>query len=96
MLAVVDADGLPVTEWDMTDLQARDRSGRRFPANRKVKRLRLEAAGGPQWWLYHEYFGTGGCGPQPVWTAEGFIPPPGTRYGRKPRPRLPGEQPRWL
>lgn len=92
-LAVVDADGQPVTTWDTTDLRARDRSGRRFPANRKVKPLRVQAAGGPQWWLYHEFFGTGECGPQPEWTAEGFSS--GARFGRKPRPRGPGEEPRW-
>ncbi len=92
-LAVVDADGQTVTTWDETDLRARDRSGRRFPANRKVKPLRVQAAGGPQWWLYHEFFGTGECGPQPEWTAEGFSS--SARFGRKPRPRAPGEEPRW-
>lgn len=93
-LGVVDAEGQPVTEWDTTDLRARDRSGRRFPANRKVKPMPVRAAGGPQWWLYHEFFGTGECGPQPEWTAEGFSS--SARFGRKPRPRAPGEQPRWL
>ncbi|MBD8062076.1 helix-turn-helix domain-containing protein [Oceanitalea stevensii] len=93
-LAVVDADGQPVTTWDETDLRARDRSGRRFPANREVRPMRVQAAGGPQWWLHHEYFGTGECGPQPEWTAEGFSSD--ARFGRKPRPRAPGEKPRWL
>lgn len=51
-LAVVDADGELVTEWD-------------------------------------------GDGPQPEWTAEGFTPPEGTRYGREPRPYEEGEGPRW-
>lgn len=95
-LAVVDADGHPVTAWDATDLRARDRSGRRFPADREVRKLRVVAAGGPQWWVFHEFLGTGPCGPQPEWTAEGFVAPAGTRYGRKPRPRAPGERPGWL
>lgn len=94
-LAVVDVDGWPVTAWDTTDLLARDRSGRRFPANRQVHRLRVRAGDGPRWWLLHEFLGTGACGPQPEWTAEGFTPPPGTRFGKKPRPRKPGDPTPW-
>lgn len=80
-LAVVPVDAAPDIDWDPTDLEARTRDGRRFPANRMVRRSRF----GPDWWMYHEMMGTGDCGPKPVWTAEGFEPNPGTRYGPKPR-----------
>lgn len=89
-LAVVDEDGQVMHRWDETDLLARDRRGRRFPAHRKVRR-----STGPRWWEYHEYFGSRPEGPAPQWTAEGFIPPDGTRYGKPPRPYEEGEGPRW-
>lgn len=94
-LGVVDTDGRPVTDWDATDRRARDRSGRRFPAHRDVREV---APGGlaPLWWTLHEFLGTGECGPQPRWTAEGFPGPPGTQFGKKRRPRAPGEVPRWI
>lgn len=93
-LGVVDADGALVTRWSATDLQARDRAGRRFPAHRDVRQV---PPGGlsPLWWTLHEFLGTGACGPQPTWTAEGFRHPDGTRFGRRPRPCLPGEGPRF-
>lgn len=81
----------PEPEWDPTDLDAFTRSGSRFPAHRPVRR----SAGGPLWWWYHEMLGSRGDGPQPGWTAEGFTPPPGTRYGKKPRSREEGEGSRW-
>lgn len=80
-LAVVPVVAAPVIDWDPTDLEARTRDGRRFPANRLVK----QSAFGPYWWLYHEMLGTGDCGPKPKWTAEGFEPEPSTRFGPKPR-----------
>lgn len=80
-LAVVPVDAAPDVEWDPTDLQARTRDGRRFPANRTVQR----SIYGPDWWVYHEMMGTGTCGPRPKWTAQGFVPEPGTRFGPKPR-----------
>lgn len=86
------------TQWDHTDLEARTRAGGRFPANRQV----YSTPWGPMWWEYHERLGNRGFGPQPRWSAEGFTPPPGTRYGKKPtedggprwpftRPDLPGD-----
>lgn len=90
-LAVVDGDGAPLDRWEETDLLARDRRGRRFPAHRKVRRSTY----GPRWWEYHEYFGSRPEGPRPEWTAEGFVPPEGTRYGKPPRPYTEGEGPRW-
>ena len=80
-LAVVPVDATPDMDWDPTDLEARTRDGHRFPANRLVKPSKY----GPYWWVYHEMMGTGRCGPKPVWTAEGFEPGPGTRFGPKPR-----------
>lgn len=80
-LAVVPVDATPDIDWDPTDQEARTRDGRRFPANRTVRRSRF----GPDWWVYHEMMGTGRCVPKPVWTAEGFTPDPGTKYGPKPR-----------
>lgn len=93
-LGVVDADGALVTHWSSTDRQARDRAGRRFPAHRDVTRV---TPGGlrPLWWTLHEYLGTGACGPQPQWTAEGFRIPSGTRFGKEPRPYAPEERPRF-
>lgn len=79
-LAVVPMGATPDVEWDPTDLEARTRDGRRFPANRTVRRSRF----GPNWWMYHEVLGSRGCGPRPRWTAEGFTPDPGTRFGPKP------------
>lgn len=90
-LAVVDADGVVMKDWDETDVLARDRRGRRFPAHRAVRR----STHGPRWWEYHEYFGSRPEGPRPEWTAEGFRPPDGTRYGKPPRPYAEGEGPRW-
>lgn len=90
-LVLVDDRGQVVTDWEPTDLVAADRAGRRFPAHREVRTSKH----GPRWWLFHEYFGTGKCGPQPGWTAEGFTPPEGTRFGRVPRPAQEGEGPRW-
>lgn len=78
-------------DWDLTDLLARTRSGSRFPPHRSVR----EAGQGPLWWWYHEMLGRRGSGERPTWTAEGFAPPPGTRYGKEPRPREEGEAPRW-
>lgn len=91
VLAVVREDEAPDTRWDETDLLARTRAGARFPAHREVRSSRY----GPRWWTYHEEFGYRADGPRPVWTAEGFTPPPGTRYGKRPRPRQEGEGPRW-
>lgn len=90
-LAVVDESGTPVTAWEPTDLLASDRGGRRFPAHRKVRR----SEHGPRWWEFHEWFGTRADGPRPLWTAEGFTTPEGTRYGKTPRPPVEGEGPRW-
>lgn len=90
-LAVVPAGARPDVEWDRTDLEARTRSGSRFPANRQVR----QSPRGPLWWLYHEMLGSREFRPPPVWTAEGFVPPEGTRYGKKPRPYEAGEGPRW-
>lgn len=84
----VSDDGHPV--WDVTDLEARTRSGARFPAHRAVQ----ESRWGPRWWEYHELYGNRGLGPRPRWTAEGFTPPPGTRYGKEPTPG-PDGGPRW-
>lgn len=80
----------PKPEWPDTDLQARTRSGSRFPAHREVR-----GTDGPLWWWYHEYLGSRRYGEAPRWTAEGFTPPEGTRYGKKPRPWGEGEGPRW-
>lgn len=91
-LAVVAVDAeRPEVSWEETDLLATTRSGSRFPAHRAVR----ASSGGPVWWLYHEFLGGRPFGPQPGWTAEGFIPPEGTRYGKKPRPYAEGEEPRW-
>lgn len=90
-LAVVDGNGSLVDRWEETDLLARDRRGRRFPAHRRVR----PSTHGPRWWEYHEYFGARPEGPRPTWTAEGFTPPEGTRYGKVPRPYTEGEGPRW-
>lgn len=90
-LAVVDGDGVVMDRWEETDLLARDRRGRRFPAHRTVRR----STHGPRWWEYHEYFGSRPEGRRPEWTAEGFVPPEGTRYGKPPRPYVEGEGPRW-
>ncbi|GGK82075.1 hypothetical protein GCM10011509_33260 [Ornithinimicrobium pekingense] len=91
-LAVVRTDQAPpAIGWDLTDLEARTRRGSRFPAHRQVRR----SVRGPLWWHYHEVLGGRGLGPQPAWTAEGFIPPEGTRYGKEPRPYEEGEGPRW-
>lgn len=80
----------PRPQWDDTDLRARTRSGSRFPAHRTVR-----GTDGPLWWWYHEYLGSRPYRKPPDWTAEGFTPPEGTRYGKKPRPREEGEGPRW-
>lgn len=79
------------SDWDTTDLHASTRSGSRFPPHREVR----ESPGGPLWWWYHEMLGRRGDGTKPGWTAEGFTPPPGTRYGKEPRPREEGEGPSW-
>lgn len=93
-LGVVDAVGELVAHWSSTDRQARDRSGRRFPAHREVRPV---VPGGlrPMWWTLHEFLGTGECGPQPRWTAEGCPVPDGARFGKEPRPCAPGEGPRF-
>lgn len=91
LVVVPVAEARPGVEWDRTDVEARTRSGSRFPANREVR----ESVRGPMWWLYHEMLGSRTFGPQPGWTAEGFTPPEGTRYGRKPRPYEEGDDPRW-
>jgi transcriptional regulator with XRE-family HTH domain len=93
-LGVVDATGAPASGWAETDLVARDRAGRRFPAHREVRPVRPGSIR-PLWWTLHEYLGTGECRPQPSWTAEGFPVPDGTRFGREPRPWRPGDAPRW-
>lgn len=80
----------PRPEWDETDLRAKTRSGSRFPAHREVR-----GTDGPLWWWYHEYLGSRRYGQAPRWTAEGFLPREGTRYGKKPKPRDEGEGPRW-
>jgi len=67
--------------WDLTDTEARTRGGGRFPAHREVKE---SPAGGPHWYQYHEVLGRRGDGTRPRWSAEGFTPPPGTRYGKVP------------
>ncbi|USQ80425.1 hypothetical protein NF556_01795 [Ornithinimicrobium faecis] len=85
----VSSDG-PDPWWDLTDVAARTRAGGRFPAHRKVK----ETPWGPLWWDYHERIGNRGFGPKPKWSAEGFTPPPGTRYGKIPTPAEDGG-PRW-
>lgn len=90
-LAVVPVGRSPHVDWDRTDLAARTRSGSRFPAHRQVR----ESVRGPVWWHYHEVLGNREFGMQPTWTAEGFIPPEGTRYGKQPRPYGEGEGPRW-
>ncbi len=79
-LAVIPVGAAPAIDWDPRDLEARTRDGRRFPANRLVKR----SAFGPYWWVYHEMLGTGRSGPRPAWTAEGFESDPGTRFGPRP------------
>lgn len=91
VLAVVDEQRAHEVVWDETDLLARTRAGGRFPAHREVR----ASPHGPVWWVYHEQFGTRGDGSQPEWTAEGFTPPEGTRYGKAPRPYAEGEGPRW-
>jgi len=93
-LGIVDADGVLVREWDETDRLAKDRSGRRFPANRVVRRVDPRGIR-PLWWTAQEYLGTGECGSQPGWTAEGFPTPVGTRYGKKPRSGGTDDSPRW-
>lgn len=90
-LAVVTSEhGRPEISWETTDLVATTRSGSRFPPHRAVRET-----DGPLWWWYHEMLGRRGSGRRPGWTAEGFTPPPGTRYGKKPRPTEDGEPPRW-
>lgn len=89
------ASGGPGTWWDPTDVAARTRAGGRFPAHREVR----ESPGGPLWFQYHELLGSRGSGVQPRWSAEGFVPPPGTRYGKQSsldedgRPRWPFNDP---
>lgn len=93
-LVVAPVGGSPDdVEWDHFDLVARTRSGSKFPAHRKVK----EAPQGPQWWWYHEVLGSRGEArpEQPRWTAEGFVPPPGTRYGRPAKGDTPPGERRW-
>lgn len=90
-MAVLDGEGMPVVDWEPTDLAATDRGGRRFPAHRTVR----ASPHGPTWWWFHEYFGRRADGPQPRWTAAGFPAPEGTRYGKEPRPYDPDEGPRW-
>ncbi len=67
-LVVIPIDAAPDVEWEPSDLEARTRSGSRFPANRVVKKTTF----GPYWWVFHEMLGTGDCGAKPDWTAEGF------------------------
>lgn len=76
--------------WDPTDVLARTRGGARFPPHREV----IRSPAGPTWFWYHEMFGRRGSGIRPKWTAEGFEPPPGTRYGKEPTPG-PDGGPRW-
>lgn len=90
-LGVVDGEGELVTVFDSTDLQARDRGDRRFPAHRIVVAV-PPGSMRPMWFMIKEYF-SGGT--QPDWTAEGFPVPEGTQLGRPPRPREPGEGPRF-
>lgn len=90
-LAIVDVDGELVTIFDSTDLEARDRIGRRFPAHRDVVAL-PPGSMRPMWFMLKEYF-SGGT--EPGWTAEGFPIPEGTQLGRPPRPREPDEGPRF-
>lgn len=81
LLAVLPvASAAPTPWWDPTDVAARTRAGRRFPAHRVVQ----HSQGGPMWWWYHEVLGTAGLGETPRWSAEGFTPPPGTQFGRSP------------
>ncbi|WP_256841538.1 hypothetical protein [Ornithinimicrobium cryptoxanthini] len=84
------ASGGPGAWWDPTDVAARTRGGGRFPAHREVR----ESLGGPMWFQYHELMGKRGSGVPPRWSAEGFVPPPGTRYG-KPSSLDEDGRPRW-
>lgn len=93
--AVVGEDGRVVTEWDETDIAARDRSGRRFPAHHEARPVRPGSLH-PRWWVFHEEMGTGECGPQPRWTAEGSPFPRFRPYQGERRPYAPGEQRGWL
>ncbi|PYF99003.1 Helix-turn-helix domain-containing protein [Georgenia satyanarayanai] len=95
VLAVVDTDGQPVGAWSMTDLRARDRSGRRFPAHHEVRSVRPGSLH-PRWWVFHEEMGTGECGPQPTWTAEGSPFPRFRPYRGERLTYAPGEERRWL
>lgn len=52
--------------WEPTDLLARDRGGRRFPAHRPV----YEAVRPPRWWWMDE--ATDAFSRPPRWTAAGF------------------------
>lgn len=68
---VVAHEGRPVAAWawERTDLVARDRSGRRFPAQRRV----YPAPGGPFWWWEQEFIRLSRpLGPQPLWTTVGL------------------------
>ena len=59
--------GRPVgrSDWEQTDLIARDRRGRRFPAQRPV----YPCAEGPYWWWEQEFLRLSRrLGPQPHWT----------------------------
>lgn len=55
--------------WISTELAARDRIGRRFPAHRTVQ----ASPTGPRWWWHNEALAPGGCGPAPRWSAENWM-----------------------
>lgn len=68
---VVAHEGRPVApwQWERTDLVARDRGGRRFPAQRRV----YPAPRGPFWWWEQEFIRLSRpLGPQPRWTTVGL------------------------
>lgn len=55
-------------ELEETDLVARDRAGRRFPATRQVQPSPI----GPNWWWHNEALAPGVARPAPRWSAEGW------------------------
>ncbi|USQ79138.1 helix-turn-helix domain-containing protein [Ornithinimicrobium faecis] len=75
LVVVREGRQIRAADWERTDLVARDRSGRRFPAQRRV----YPAKDGPYWWWEQEYLRLSRpLGPQPVWTTVGL-----DLYGRR-------------